>query len=189
MPSPPFSLGRFRLHPAAKRRRALETDSPLVSAETRFVYKKEIPFLAKFEIENKLIGFVSFLLSLSLSLSRFPSDTAPPPHRYDKKWLYIETSFVSPPHPKTGLRKIYARSLSNLVMKHNRRTIPPARAFALAGYDSDHGFGKENAEIVKGLSAKEKLKWLVGEDGGKGAGIRVGSESRGMDVKDWPGSD
>lgn len=161
-------------------------------AETRFVYKKEIPFLAKFEIENKLVGFVllfSFLFFIQSSPPPSDTDTSFA-CSYDKKWLYIETAFVSPPSAKTGDRKLYARTLSNLVLKHNRRTIPPAKAFALTGYDSDHGFGKENYEIVKTMSAREKLKWLTGEDkDGKGAAIRVGSENRGKGPTEWPESE
>ncbi|GAA5848865.1 hypothetical protein JCM8547_006370 [Rhodosporidiobolus lusitaniae] len=139
-------------------------DATFALGATTFQYLKEIPFMAKYEIHNSLLG-------------------------YDKKWLYILTTFRSPAHPKTGERKIYAHSISQLVMKHNRRTIPPARAFALSGYDSDHGKGRENWEIVEGMSAKEKLKWLVGEDKkGKGEGIVVGSEEREMDRRsEWPG--
>ncbi|GAA6040301.1 hypothetical protein JCM8097_009409 [Rhodosporidiobolus ruineniae] len=132
---------------------------------TQFEYKKEIPFLGKYDVESALLG-------------------------YDKKWMYIESRFVSPPHPKTGARKLYAASLGRTVLKHNRRTIPPARAFALAGYDSDHGKGAQNWEIVKGLSRKEKLAFLLaqpGQEEGKARGITVGSIERGMDkVQEWP---
>ncbi|GAA5832513.1 hypothetical protein JCM11251_001354 [Rhodosporidiobolus azoricus] len=129
-----------------------------------YSFKKEIPLMAKYEIHNELVG-------------------------YEKKWMYIRTTFRSLPHPKTGARTTYAEALTHFVLKHNRRTIPPARAFALTGYDSDHGKGRENWEIVKTMTAKDKLKWLVNEHGeGKGKGIVVGSEERGMENKGkWPG--
>jgi hypothetical protein len=72
-------------------------------------------------------------------------------------------------------------------MKHNRRTISPHRAIALAGYGKH---GKENWEIVKTLSAKEKLQWLVeeGEGAKKGENIVVGRVELGMENKgEWPG--
>lgn len=81
----------------------------------------------------------------------------------------------------------YALVLSNVVMKHNRRTISPHRAIALAGYGKE---GKENWEIVKTLSAKEKLEWLVeeGEGARKGEKIVVGQVELGMENKgEWPG--
>ncbi|GAA5871841.1 hypothetical protein JCM16303_000895 [Sporobolomyces ruberrimus] len=129
---------------------------------TAFDFKKEIPIMAKFVVENSLLG-------------------------YDKKWLYIQTRFHSPPHPKTGVVTTYALVLSNVVMKHNRRTISPHRAIALAGYGKE---GKENWEIVKTLSAKEKLEWLVeeGEGARKGEKIVVGQVELGMENKgEWPG--
>jgi hypothetical protein len=72
-------------------------------------------------------------------------------------------------------------------MKHNRRTISPHRAIALAGYGKQ---GRENWEIVRTLSAKEKLEWLVEEGAGakKGEKIVVGEVELGMDQKkEWPG--
>ncbi|GAA5848470.1 hypothetical protein JCM5353_000936 [Sporobolomyces roseus] len=129
---------------------------------TSFEYKKEIPLMAKFVVTSSLLGF-------------------------DKKWLYIQTRFHSPPHPKTGAVTTYALVLSHLVLKHNRRTISPHRAFALAGYGRD---GKENWEIVKTMSAKEKLQWLVeeGEGAKKGEKITVGQVELGMqESRSWPG--
>ncbi|GAA5930273.1 uncharacterized protein JCM15063_004762 [Sporobolomyces koalae] len=130
---------------------------------TSFEYKKEIPIMGKFTVENSLLG-------------------------YDKKWLYVQTRFHSLPHPKTGAVTTYALVLSHVVMKHNRRTISPHRAIALAGYGAQHG--KQNWEIVQKLSAKEKLQWLVeeGEGAKKGQGIVVGEVELGMDKKgEWPG--
>ncbi|GAA5841818.1 hypothetical protein JCM3766R1_005579 [Sporobolomyces carnicolor] len=129
---------------------------------TSFEFKKEIPIMAKFIVENSLLG-------------------------YDKKWLYIQTRFHSPPHPKTGAVTTYALVLSHLVLKHNRRTISPHRAIALAGYGAH---GQANWEIVKTLSAKEKLEWLVEEGVGakKGETIVVGEVELGMENKgSWPG--
>ncbi|GAA5990240.1 hypothetical protein JCM11641_001795 [Rhodosporidiobolus odoratus] len=130
---------------------------------THFAFQKEIPLMAKFEVENSLLG-------------------------YDKKWVYILTTFRSLPHPKTGARSTYAQCVSHLVLKHNRRTIPPCKAFALAGYDSSHGKGEANWEIAKAMTAGEKLKWLAGDDeGGKGKGLVVGDVERGMERKsEWP---
>ncbi|GAA6062917.1 hypothetical protein JCM10212_007148 [Sporobolomyces blumeae] len=129
---------------------------------TSFVFKKEIPIMAKFVVENSLLG-------------------------YDKKWLYIQTRFHSPPDPKTGATTTYAFVVSQLVMKHARRTISPHRAIALAGYGKD---GPTNWEIVKTLSAKEKLEWLVMEGKGfeKAKAITVGPVEVGMENKsEWPG--
>ncbi|BGO97408.1 hypothetical protein RTG_02877 [Rhodotorula toruloides ATCC 204091] len=129
---------------------------------TSFDFKKEIPLGAKYEIENRLLG-------------------------YDKKWLYIQTTFRSPLSPRsTRPPTIYSLTLSRLVIKHNRRTIPPYRAFSLTGYGAE---GKENWEVVKGMSKGEKLGWLVGdEEGGKGRGIKCVEVERGMEKRgEWPG--
>ncbi|GAA5871078.1 hypothetical protein JCM1840_007584 [Sporobolomyces johnsonii] len=126
---------------------------------TSYVFKKEIPLMAKFTVTNELLG-------------------------YDKKWLYIQTRFHSPTDDKTT----YAYCLSHVVLKHRRRTIPPARALALAGYGAADGAA--NWEIVQTLNAREKLQWLVGEGEGekKGRAIRVGDVERGMERKgEWPG--
>ncbi|GJN90200.1 hypothetical protein Rhopal_003199-T1 [Rhodotorula paludigena] len=125
-------------------------------------FRKEIPLLTKFEIENRLVG-------------------------HDRKWLYIETVFRSLPHPKTGARTTYAIALSRFVIKHNRRTIPPYRAFALTGYGAEHG--AKNYEVVQTMSQKEKLAWLVGDDVGvKGKSIVCGPVERGMEGRsEWAG--
>ncbi|GAA6010659.1 hypothetical protein JCM11491_003014 [Sporobolomyces phaffii] len=137
-------------------------DATFALGATAFEFKKEIPLMAKFVVENSLLG-------------------------YDKKWLYIQTRFHSPPHPKTGAVTTYALVLSHLVMKHNRRTISPHRALALGGYGRH---GRANWDIVKTLSAREKLEWLVEEGAGrrKGDGIVVGDVELGMESKgEWPG--
>ncbi|GAA6024135.1 hypothetical protein JCM10207_001594 [Rhodosporidiobolus poonsookiae] len=126
-----------------------------------YEFKKEIPFMAPYEIHNSLLG-------------------------YDRKWLYLQTLFVSPPHPRTGARTTYARSLHQLVLKHRRRTVPPFRAFALTGYDSDHGRGRENWAVVRGMGKREQLEWLVGDRVVEG--LTTGSVERGLEgMKDWPG--
>ncbi|GAA5846407.1 hypothetical protein JCM9279_001362 [Rhodotorula babjevae] len=129
---------------------------------TSMDFKKEIPLLARFELSNRLLG-------------------------YDRKWLYIETTFRSMPHPKTGARTTYATSMSRFVIKHGRRTIPPYRAFALTGYGAEHG--AHNWAVVQQMSQKDKLKWLVGDDEqGKGKAIVCGPVERGLeDRADWPG--
>ncbi|CEQ42834.1 SPOSA6832_04701 [Sporobolomyces salmonicolor] len=124
---------------------------------TSYVFKKEIPLMAKFTVTSELLG-------------------------HDKKWLYIQTRFHSPDDKTT-----YAYCLSHVVLKHKRRTIPPARAFALAGYGAD---GAANWEIVQTLNAHEKLQWLIGEGEGekKGGAIRVADAERAMEGKgEWPG--
>ncbi|GAA5907686.1 hypothetical protein JCM8208_005490 [Rhodotorula glutinis] len=125
-------------------------------------FLKEVPLMARYELCNRLLG-------------------------YDRKWLYIETTFRSMPHPKTGARTTYATSMSRFVIKHGRRTIPPYRAFALTGYGAEHG--AQNWAVVQTMSQKDKLKWLVGDDEqGKGSKIVCGPVERGMeDRADWPG--
>ncbi|GAA5957012.1 hypothetical protein JCM8115_003931 [Rhodotorula mucilaginosa] len=133
---------------------------------TAFDYLKEIPVMSKFEVENRLLG-------------------------YDRKWLYVSTTFQSRPHPRTGERKIYCKTLSRVVIKHNRRTVSPHRAFALTGYGAEHG--ERNWAIAQTMSKQEQLQWLFGEkvEGGaiqKGDGIVLGPVERGMDTKStWPG--
>ncbi|TNY21504.1 hypothetical protein DMC30DRAFT_350489 [Rhodotorula diobovata] len=129
---------------------------------TSMDFKKEVPFLSKFELCNQLLG-------------------------YDRKWLYIQTTFRSLPHPKTGARTTYALALSRFVIKHGRRTVPPYRAFALTGFGAEHG--ERNYAVVTTMSQEEKLKWLVGDDEqGKGREIVCGPVERGMENRaEWPG--
>lgn len=107
------------------------------------------------------------------------------------KKLYVSTTFQSRPHPRTGERKIYCKTLSRVVIKHNRRTVSPHRAFALTGYGAEHG--ERNWAIAQTMSKKEQLQWLFGEraEGDaiqKGDGIVLGPVERGMDTKStWPG--
>lgn len=136
---------------------------------TSFDYAKEVPIWSKFEVETRLLG-------------------------YDKKWLYIQTTFQSPrPNPKTGERTVYCRTLSRVVIKHRRRTVSPHRAFALTGYGSEHG--PRNWAIAQRMSPQEQLAWLLDTEGnsGKAKGaegeeIVLGPVERGMENKgEWPG--
>lgn len=100
--------------------------------------------------------------------------------------MYIQTDFQSRPHPKTGERKIYCRTLSRVVIKHNRRTVSPHRAFALTGYGVKHG--AQNWAVVQTMDKEEQLKWLFGEDVEKAKEIVLGPVERGMEGKSqWPG--
>lgn len=154
---------------------------------TSFEFKKEIPLMAKFIVTTSLLGFDK----------KWVSRCCPPTSSrkvislilvfFILRQLYIQSRFHSPPHPKTGAVTTYALVLSHLVLKHNRRTISPHRAFALAGYGKG---GQENWEIVKTMSAKEKLQWLVeeGEGAKKGEKITVGQVELGMEERgSWPG--
>lgn len=87
---------------------------------------------------------------------------------------------------RSGEPTVYCHALSRFVIKHKRRTIPPYRAFSLTGYGPH---GRENWEVVKGMSQAEKLRWLVGEDeAGKGRAIKCVEVERGMERKaEWPG--
>ncbi|KAL8283714.1 hypothetical protein RQP46_005509 [Phenoliferia psychrophenolica] len=102
---------------------------------------------------------------------------------YDKKWLYTLQSFTSP----SGT--LYCTLLSHIVLKINRRTVPPARALALAGYGGARGV--KNAEIIKGMTKKEQIAWLFEAPGeeGKDWGIDAGPVEVGMEKKgEWPGA-
>lgn len=71
-------------------------------------------------------------------------------------------------------------------MKVGRRTVPPARALALAGYGKE--YGARNWEIVKGMTKKERLKWLfIGEGEEDKSGIVVGATERMEGKGEWPG--
>lgn len=64
-----------------------------------------------------------------------------------------------------------------------RRTVQPARAFALSGFGPD---GVSNSAIVDKMSVKDRMKWLVGELESE---IKVGETEWGLEKKDeWPGS-
>lgn len=96
--------------------------------------------------------------------------------------LYMITRFTS--KSKSGAVTTHCLALSHIVLKFGRRTIQPARAFALSGFGPH---GKENTAAVQKMSVKEQMKWLVGE-GGDGA-IVVGEVEFGMEGKDeWPGA-
>ena len=153
-------------------------------------FLKEVPLFARYNIENKLLGYdrkCASPPSLPSTLDVPRQRTDPLARTAPLAGLYIGTTFRSTPHPKTGARTTYATSMSRFVIKHGRRTIPPYRAFALTGYGAEHG--AQNWAVVQQMSQRDKLKWLVGDDEqGKGKAIVCGPVERGMeDRADWPG--
>lgn len=151
---------------------------------TSFDFKKEIPLGAKYEIENRLLGYDKKWVSPATSC---PSLAVLELINHALGQLYIQTTFRSPVSPRSAREPtIYSTTLSRLVIKHKRRTIPPYRALSLTGYGPN---GKENWEVVKGMTKREKLGWLVGdEEEGKGKAIRCVEVERGMEKKgEWPG--
>ena len=78
----------------------------------------------------------------------------------------------------------HCTALSHVCIKiYGRRTVNPARAFALAGFGPD---GASNTAIVNKMTIKERSKWLIGE---LESDIKVGPEEFGLENKeDWPGA-
>lgn len=76
--------------------------------------------------------------------------------------------------------------LSHVVLKINgRRTVQPARAFALSGF-GEHG--KQNLAIVDKMSKRERADWLIEKEGAPKRDIVVGPIEFGMQSKsEWPG--
>lgn len=84
---------------------------------------------------------------------------------------------------KSGAVTTHALCLSHICLKlYGRRTVKPARAFALSGF-GEHGVA--NSAIVAKMSIKERMKWLVGETESE---IIVGEEDFNLEAKEnWLG--
>lgn len=66
---------------------------------------------------------------------------------------------------------------------NGRRTVQPARAFALSGFGPN---GKHNLAIVDKMTKKERIQWVIGE--GPERDIKVGDVDFGLEKQgEWPG--
>ncbi|KAJ5491132.1 hypothetical protein N7539_002699 [Penicillium diatomitis] len=72
-------------------------------------FKREIKPFERYEVHSKVIS-------------------------WDKKWLYILSSFMRPASRRGGERTLLATALSKYVVKKGRLTVAPARILCLSGF-------------------------------------------------------
>ncbi|KAK4704018.1 hypothetical protein P7C70_g2197, partial [Phenoliferia sp. Uapishka_3] len=159
---------------------------------------KEVPFFGAFTTTQQLVGYDKKWKLCGRQSVDFPTKSAPNTSAlwrakltlHPSLQLYTLQTFTS----TSDSSIVYCTLLSHIVLKINRRTVPPARALALAGYavDGDSKQGNANWEIVKKMSKKERLTWLFASDDvklDKGSDVIVGNVESGMERRsEWPGA-
>ncbi|EPS25782.1 hypothetical protein PDE_00718 [Penicillium oxalicum 114-2] len=95
-------------------------------------FKREIKPFERYEVHSKVIS-------------------------WDKKWLYILSSFMRPASRAGGERTLLATALSKYVVKKGRLTVEPGRILRLAGFlptpPAGHSAAKFNADSSAEASA------------------------------------
>lgn len=113
----------------------------VIVASTHLAYLIEIPMLADYEVEVR-------------------------PVSWDNKWVYLLAKFTTAPPKGSNTRTLNCISITRTVNKIGRRTVPPARLFAAAGFGPDDSnwnhicnLRQERKPIGQKLSVSQE--WLL----------------------------
>lgn len=98
-------------------------------ASTHFAYLNEIPMLADFEVEVRLVS-------------------------WDHKWVYLLSTFTTSPPKGSKTRIVNCLSITRTVNKIGRRTVHPCKLFALCGFG---GGDRSNWDYVSKIRLERPL--------------------------------